>query len=74
VNGAGLADFPTNGEQFVERSFVDQIAGVVLAVPGEIGRERLGVERGSLQKRAELLGAVKSCFRELAEFGDEIVD
>jgi len=39
VHGAGLADFPADGEQLIKRSFVDQVASVVLAVPGEIGRE-----------------------------------
>ncbi len=34
VDGTGLTDLPTDGQQFIERSLVDQIAGVVLAVPG----------------------------------------
>ena len=67
VDGTGLADFPADGNQFVERSFVDQVAGVVLAIPGEIGRQRVGVERGVLQEFAELLGFVEGGFGKLAE-------
>ena len=48
VDGTGLADFPADGYQLVERSLVDQIASVMLAVPGEIGRERVWVNRDIL--------------------------
>ena len=72
VDGTGLADFPADGDQFVERSLVDQVAGVVLAVPGEIGRERVGMYRGVLQESAELLGLIEGGLGKLAEFGYEI--
>lgn len=38
VYGTGLADFPADCYQFVERSFVDQVPSVVLAIPGQIFR------------------------------------
>lgn len=74
VDGAGLADLPADGEQFVERSFIDEIASVVLAVPEEIGSERIGIERIRLEELAELFGAIEGGRGEFAEFGDEVLD
>jgi hypothetical protein len=74
VHGTGLADFPANGHQFIEGSFVDEVARVVLAIPGEIGSERVGVERSILQKSADLLGLIEGSLGELAEFGDEALN
>ena len=48
VDGAGLADFPADGDQFIEGSFIDEVASVVLAVPGEIRSEGIGINRGHL--------------------------
>ena len=59
VDRTGLADFPADGNQFVERCFIDEVAGVVLAVPGEIGRERVGIQRGVLQKSSQGFDFVK---------------
>src|SRR5580692_3605998 len=74
VDRASLADLPTDGDQFVERIFVDQVAGVVLAIPGQIGGQRVGAERGVLEESAELLGFVERGLGELAELGYEILD
>ena len=74
VHGTGLADLPADGEQFIERSFVDQVAGVVLAIPGEIGSERLGMHRSVLKECTKLLNLVEGRVGQFAEFGDEIVD
>jgi hypothetical protein len=74
VHGTGLADFPADGDEFVERSFIDQIAGVVLAVPGEVGSERVGVERCVAKEFAELPGFIEGGSGEVAELGDEILD
>jgi hypothetical protein len=74
VHGAGLADLPTNGDQLIKRSFIDQVTGVVLAIPGEIGSERLGMNRRVLEERAKLLNLVEGRVGQLAEFGDEGVD
>ena len=46
----------------------------MLAVPCEIGRQRVGVDRGGLKESAELLGLIKGGFGKLAEFGDKIVN
>jgi hypothetical protein len=45
VDGACLPDFPADGEQLEKRSFLDEIAGVMLAVPIEIGLEGIWVDR-----------------------------
>ena len=34
MHRASLSDLPTHGNQLVERSFVDQVAGVMLSIPG----------------------------------------
>jgi hypothetical protein len=74
VDGAGLANLPADGEQLIERRLVDQIASVVLAVPKEIGLDRLGVERGILEELADLFRMVEGGFGEFAELRDEIVN
>src|SRR5580700_9158519 len=74
VNGAGLADLPADGEQLVEMGFVDQIAGIVLAVPGEIGRQRIGIERSVSQKLVELLGFVEGGLGEFAQLAYEMLN
>ena len=39
VDGTGVTDLPANGDELVKRSFVDQIASIVLAIPCEIRHE-----------------------------------
>lgn len=34
VHGTGLANFPADGYQLIQRSAIDQIARIVLAIPG----------------------------------------
>ena len=72
VNGADLADFPADGQEFIEVRFVDQVAGIVLAVPGEVRSEGFGVDGRGLQEGAELLGLVEGGLGELAELGYEV--
>jgi hypothetical protein len=74
VNRTGLADFPADGEEFVERSFVDQVSRVVLAVPDEIGGERIGIHGSVVEEFFELLGMVECGLGEAAELGYEVVD
>lgn len=45
MNGTGLAHLPANGHQLIERSAIDQIARIVLTIPSEIRRERVGIDR-----------------------------
>ena len=45
VHRTALAYIPADGEEFVELGLVDEVAGVVLAVPGQIGGEAGLVDR-----------------------------
>jgi hypothetical protein len=74
VDGTGLANLPADGEKFVERSLIDQVARVVLPVPGEVGCERVRIHGRVLQESAELLGFVEGGLGKLAELDYEIVD
>src|SRR5271168_711522 len=72
--GTCLSDLPADRDQLVERRLVNQVAGIVLAVPGEIRRERLGVQRRILHESAKSLRLIKSHFGKLAEFCDKMFD
>jgi hypothetical protein len=74
VDRARLAGFPANCKQFIERSFIDEVASIVLAVPGEIGSKRIRAERVILQEFAELFRLVECGFRKFTECGDKLVD
>ena len=74
VHRTGLPNFPTDSHQLVQRSLVDQIARVVLAIPGEIRRKRLGVDRGFLKESAELLRLIEGRLGKFAKLGYEIID
>jgi hypothetical protein len=74
VNGTGLSDFPADRKEFVERSFVDQVSRVVLAVPNEVGGERIGIDGSVLEEFFELLCMVEGGLGEAAELGYEVVD
>jgi len=74
VHGAGLADLPADRDQLIKRSFVDQVSGIVLAIPGEIGSKGFGMDRSVLQECAKLLNLVEGRIGQIAEFGDERVD
>jgi hypothetical protein len=50
MNGAGLTDLPANGHQFIKRSAINQITRVVLAIPGEIRRKGVRINRRVLQQ------------------------
>jgi hypothetical protein len=60
VHRTGLSDLPADGDQFVERSLIDQIAGVMLLVPGEIGGKSFRHHRGLLQKTNDLADMAES--------------
>ena len=74
VHGTGLSHFPTDGNQFIEGRLVDQIAGVVLLVPGEIGGQSVGHNRGILQEADNLVDAIEGGLGKLSQFSDEILD
>src|ERR1700730_4332251 len=72
MHGAELADLPANGNQLVEWSLVDQIVGVMLRVPGEIGGQRIGSDRSVLKKFPYRLGLIEGGVGKLPQFGYEI--
>lgn len=74
VHGAYLADLPADGDQLVERSLVDEVARVVLTIPGEIRRESLGIERVVLQELAKLFRLLEGWLGKFAELCNEILD
>src|SRR5215469_11446625 len=53
VDRTGLAYFPADGHQLIERSAIDQIARVVLTIPGEIRIQGIDINRGSREKSAQ---------------------
>ncbi len=53
VNRTGLAGFPADGHEFVKRGAVNQIASVVLTIPCEIRRERVGSDRSVPEELAQ---------------------
>ena len=75
VNRADLADLPANGDKFVKASLVDQIAGVVLAVPGEIRRERVGIRPDFAFRNSRSCSvSSKAASGNLRSSADEILD
>ena len=69
--GTSLPDFPANGHQFVQRRPVDEIARVVLAVPVQVGPERIGADGCVLKQAADWFGRAEGGFGELAETFDQ---
>ena len=65
VHGTRLTNFPTDRHQFVKRSAVDQIARVVLTIPVQVRRERIGIDRILLQETANRLSENECGLREL---------
>src|SRR5579871_1913345 len=58
VDRTDMSDLPANRQQFVQRSLVDEIASVMLPVPGEERRQAFGIDRSLLQKCADLFGLI----------------
>ena len=63
VNGANLTHFPANGHQFIERRAIDQIARIVLPIPGEIRCEGLGINRHLREQLPQRLSGDESGVR-----------
>ena len=74
VNRADLADFPADGDQLVERRLIDQIARVVLAVPAQVGRQRVGRNLGAGEECDQLVYLIKSSRWKGAQLGDEVLN
>src|SRR5579864_4258253 len=66
-----LPDLPANRHQFVQRRSVNEISGVMLPVPIEVGCERIRADRRVLQKLPNRLDLVEGDLCELAKTLDE---
>ena len=74
VDGTDLSDLPADGYQFVERSLVDEISRVVLAVPGQIRGQGVGGNLRVLQKLEDLADIVECRLGEFSQLSDEVLD
>ena len=74
VDRADLARFPADGDQFIKAGFVDQIAGVVLAVPREIRGKRFGRYGRAFQEVQDFVGATKRRFLKFAQLGNKVLN
>ena len=74
VDGTHLPDFPANRNQLIECRFVDEITGIVLALPVQIWRECLRLDRRALQKSENLIRVNECSFRELPQLGNKVLD
>ena len=67
VHGTRLSNLPADRHQFVERSSVNQIASVMLPVPGQIRSKRRLADRSLLQESPHRLRRVERGFRQLPQ-------
>src|SRR6185312_2099317 len=74
VDRTGLSYLPAYGNQFIKCSLVDQVAGVVLPVPKQIWRERLGAHGMGAQEFMHVFYLVESAGRELTQLGDKFLN
>ena len=74
VHRTRLPDLPANGHQFVKRSAVDEIAGVVLPVPVQVRSERIGADGRVLQKAPHWLGRAEGRLGQLPQSFDECLN
>src|SRR5580698_7050923 len=74
VNGTSLTHFPTNSQQFIERSAIDKIAGVVLAVPGQIRSQRIGANRSFLHETPHRFCLIERGCRKLPQVFDKFLN
>ena len=74
VHRADLADFPANGNQFVQRRLVNQIAGVVLPVPADIGDQRLRRDAGAFEEGKDVTRVIECGLWKLVQLRDEILN
>lgn len=69
-----MAHFPADGYQFVKLGTVDQVEGVMLAIPVEIVREGVGVDWILRDKVSKRLRRQESCFRKFVKLVDQRCD
>jgi hypothetical protein len=74
VHRADLPDFPTNGNQLVQRRLVNQIAGVVLAVPADVGGQSPRCHRRLFKEGKNFTCVIEGGLGELVQLGDELLN
>jgi hypothetical protein len=72
--GTALSYLPTDGHKLVEIGLIDQIAGVMLAVPGQEGCKAKFCDRNLGQQRTDLLDLIESRTWKGSEFCYEFID
>src|SRR5215471_4433655 len=74
VHRAGLSHLPTDGDQFVQLRFVDKVAGVMLAVPGQIWLNTGGIDRHLRKKRSDLFRTIECSRRKRSKFRHKFIN
>src|SRR6266536_189776 len=74
VNGADLADLPANCYELVQGCLVNQIAGVVLAVPADIRDQRLRRDGCMFEEGKNVSGVIECRFRKFVQLRNEILN
>jgi hypothetical protein len=74
VDGADLADVPTNGHQFECLRLVDEVAGIVLAVPEEIRGKTIRVDGTGTQDLTDTVDVGEGALGESFKLLDELLD
>ena len=73
VDGTAHPDLPANRQQFVQIGFVNQIAGIVLRIPEQVGLQRFGIDRILPQILQRAADASEVVLPELAQTVDEVL-
>jgi len=74
VHRTGLANFPADRHQLVKRSAIDQVAGVMLAIPVKVRGERVLIYRRILQKTPNRLSGNEGGRGYLSQFPYQVLN
>ena len=69
-----LSDFPANCNQLIDGSLVYEIACIVLAVPMQKGRKRVGVDWRRPEKVNDLIARIERGLGELSQSSSKILN
>jgi hypothetical protein len=73
VDRTHLTDFPADRDQLIKRRLVDEVAGVMLAIPGQIWTEGVRGNRRIGEKSDDLIRPVKSPFGKFPQLRDKML-
>src|SRR5439155_9937643 len=74
VHRADLPDLPTDCNQFVKGRLIDEVSGVMLAVPRQVWAKRIRSDRCALNKTKYLVHIAEYWFGEPAQACDELLN